>query len=504
MRFRLRSVFAVIVLALASAPAANAGMLPLLKRVDTGDTQDLVHADALSLSGTVDPSVKPWFRDRFQALVLHDGSDWATSWIPRGWHQNAWVYRKAVAFSTDTRVPAALPSLFAKVNGTGHLAAVRWGCTTGGCPQPLLDLSNPTARNLWLYGAPTAPGGGPGTIRTSRPTSAPTNCSDFYNHQYDGALYLLACRYKGLWLDDVLADLASSSDFGSASHVADATTGAPLANGELASRLSVSQANWQAGLLTMLRTLRTDIAAMRSAGIVPSAQGRVAINYKWSSFGFAEAGRTGASPTISATSIGGQILQSTDLVELEGGFIDAGLKPGGVSTSWSFERYRQFVRQVHALGRHVLQEKVDSAGNPFFGGATPGNFTDDVSCRRAAQAQGSAQTQAHFVTAQYNLAAALLDWAQGDAIGDMCEVYRRGWDGYRVQLGTPTSGPYQWNGVWRRDFTGGIVLVDPPGGPQVTVTLPRAMRRWPTTPSNTMITSTTVPLQAGIGAINLY
>jgi hypothetical protein len=53
---------------------------------------------------------------------------------------------------------------------------------------------------------------------------------------------------------------------------------------------------------------------------------------------------------------------------------------------------------------------------------------------------------------------------------------------YALDLGAPTAelpadvSAYQWNGVYRRDFAKGMVLVNPSASP-VTVTLPSAMRQ---------------------------
>jgi Hypothetical glycosyl hydrolase family 15 len=44
--------------------------------------------------------------------------------------------------------------------------------------------------------------------------------------------------------------------------------------------------------------------------------------------------------------------------------------------------------------------------------------------------------------------------------------------GSGASLGTPLTGRYAWFGVWRRDFTGGIVLVNEPGALTRTLTLP--------------------------------
>jgi len=45
------------------------------------------------------------------------------------------------------------------------------------------------------------------------------------------------------------------------------------------------------------------------------------------------------------------------------------------------------------------------------------------------------------------------------------------WTGYDVSLGAASGARYKWNGVLRRDFAGGMVLVNEPGASQVTLQL---------------------------------
>jgi hypothetical protein len=45
------------------------------------------------------------------------------------------------------------------------------------------------------------------------------------------------------------------------------------------------------------------------------------------------------------------------------------------------------------------------------------------------------------------------------------------WEGYDVRLGAPRGRRYQWRGLLRRDFEGGFVLVNQPGGAATSVDL---------------------------------
>jgi hypothetical protein len=69
------------------------------------------------------------------------------------------------------------------------------------------------------------------------------------------------------------------------------------------------------------------------------------------------------------------------------------------------------------------------------------------------------------------------------------------WTGYDVDLGAPLAGRYLWNGLIRRDFAGGFVLVNEPGAVTRTVTLPAGARDLSGT------TQTSQTLSAGTGAV---
>src|SRR5262249_25260190 len=50
----------------------------------------------------------------------------------------------------------------------------------------------------------------------------------------------------------------------------------------------------------------------------------------------------------------------------------------------------------------------------------------------------------------------------GDKVGSLPDAW---WTGYDVKLGAPLGPRYQWNGLFRRDFAAGIVLVNEPQQP---------------------------------------
>jgi hypothetical protein len=84
--------------------------------------------------------------------------------------------------------------------------------------------------------------------------------------------------------------------------------------------------------------------------------------------------------------------------------------------------------------------------------------------------EGSGRTPAEL---EYNLAGHLLLDAGRDAVGsDRGNGPSRWWAGYDVSLGDPAGDRYAWRGLLRRDFAGGMVLLNAPGSPARGVPLP--------------------------------
>ncbi len=75
---------------------------------------------------------------------------------------------------------------------------------------------------------------------------------------------------------------------------------------------------------------------------------------------------------------------------------------------------------------------------------------------------------------KYNLAAYLLVNDGGDLVST--EEYDRiapgsTWTGFTANLGDAAGPRYRWEGLWRRDFTHGVVLMSDPGAPTASVSL---------------------------------
>jgi hypothetical protein len=132
-------------------------------------------------------------------------------------------------------------------------------------------------------------------------------------------------------------------------------------------------------------------------------------------------------------------LLAADIVCLERGVNDSGLV-GGTGT-YGFDTFLGLVDWLHAHGRAVYW--------------LPGVSTN--------------------AAREYGLAAYFLMNAGGDSIGNdpgTGDTPSDWWSGYDTSLGAARGGRSTWNGLLRRDFDGGMVLLNPPGASQRTVTLP--------------------------------
>jgi Hypothetical glycosyl hydrolase family 15 len=151
--------------------------------------------------------------------------------------------------------------------------------------------------------------------------------------------------------------------------------------------------------------------------------------------------------------------ESANYIFLERGANDAGLTGG--EGQWSLRALLSYVDQVHALGRGVIMDGTSSE---------PQGLT-------------------------YNLASYLLVSDGNDAVSGGDQTPDDWWSGWNVNLGEASGPRYTWGRLLRRDFSDGMVLVNPPGEPAETVTLPTPMR------DAEGATVTTVTLPPASGAI---
>jgi hypothetical protein len=152
-------------------------------------------------------------------------------------------------------------------------------------------------------------------------------------------------------------------------------------------------------------------------------------------------------------------IEAANYIFLERGANDSGLTGG--EGQWSLHALLRYVDQVHALGRNVVMDGTSS------------------------KLQGLA----------YNLASYFLISDGNDAVSGDGQTPTSWWSGWNVDLGEASGPRYSWNHLLRRDFAGGMVLVNQPGEPTQTVSLPTPMQ------NAEGVTVTSVTLAPSSGAI---
>jgi hypothetical protein len=127
-------------------------------------------------------------------------------------------------------------------------------------------------------------------------------------------------------------------------------------------------------------------------------------------------------------------LAAADHIALEPGFTDTAVAAGSGRNGW--QTLAGFIEARQAEGhRVIINGWSDSAHGTLFG-----------------------------------LASYLLTDQGGAALGnDAATDPASFWSGYEVRLGAPRGGRRPWQGVWRRDFADGMVLVNEPRAAPVTV-----------------------------------
>lgn len=129
-------------------------------------------------------------------------------------------------------------------------------------------------------------------------------------------------------------------------------------------------------------------------------------------------------------------VRAANYVNIERGFNDSGLTGG--TGGWSVYALMRYADNMHSYGAHVIL-------------------------------QSAAQD---LTAAEYNLSGYLLVSDGADLVSTpVGSLPGQWWPGYDTNLGDATSGRYLWNGVWRRDFTGGFVLLNEPGASTKTLSL---------------------------------
>jgi hypothetical protein len=150
-------------------------------------------------------------------------------------------------------------------------------------------------------------------------------------------------------------------------------------------------------------------------------------------------------------------IAAANYINLERGVNDPNIKGG--SGEWSLSAVMSFVDSVHAAGKGVILD--GSNDSP----------------------QGR----------EYSLAAYFLVSMGDDGVGNGEMTPENWWSAYEIDLGEAEGQRSAWQGLMRRNFTGGIALLNEPEAPTRTVTLPRPML----TTAGTLVGSITLPASSG-------
>lgn len=366
------------------------------------------HTSARAMNGA-----QEWLSTRSQPIVAHD-SDPTVSLNTTGWatNPNVAVYVNATGVNDYNR--DALRD------------ASRWILRKNGQPVKVdgwqvLDIRVPEARRWWLYGS-----------------DGKASCIDDRGRR--SPLDLIACGYRGLWVDNVLT----------------------VPSAWFRPDPGIDANGWAEGLVALLTELR---AALPQG--VPFT-----INAHWTDIDFPWA--SGFALNFESAFV--RAARLADQLVIEGGAIDHGLNYGGSATDqWSYRRLLAYADVMHQAGVRLQWEKTNStdltSNSAKQLGKLPPCNDSDYARKQPAWRQGDKVWRAHVRTAAFNLASALLVVAPGDSVGDMCEYPGRGWKGYRTDLG-PAMAPREDNGtaIVRR-FGLGFVAVNP-SSKAVVVTIP--------------------------------
>lgn len=131
-------------------------------------------------------------------------------------------------------------------------------------------------------------------------------------------------------------------------------------------------------------------------------------------------------------------IKQADIIDCERGVSDSGLTGG--TGEWSLNALFSFVDAVHALGKSVIYDEYRLNG-------------------------------------EYGLAGYFMTSNGDDAEGDQSMTPDNWWSGYEANIGTAQGARYTWDTLLRRDFSGGMVLLNLPGADTKTVTLPHSYTR---------------------------
>jgi hypothetical protein len=237
---------------------------------------------------------------------------------------------------------------------------------------------------------------------------------DFRQWWIDNARAELAGgQYHGVWIDDVNMDFRVGDSQGNSATPINRQTGAPM-----------DETAWREAFAGFLEQVRTEL---------PSIE--IAHNAIWYAGGDARQ----SDPNVRREIV------ASDFVNIEHGVNDSGLTSG--TGQWSLRALLAYVDAVHEAGRSAILGDA--------GGDTPS-----------------------APSLEYALACYFLISTGRDAIGDGGFAGPDNWwSGFDARLGAAAGPRYEWQGLLRRDFDDGMVLVREPRVKRVTVQLPDTYTR---------------------------
>jgi hypothetical protein len=268
----------------------------------------------------------------------------------------------------------------------------------------------------------------------------PFGCAGGTCPQYAGDISNPAYRHN--WIAEVRTQLAHGYR---GLFVDDVNMEQRTGNGEGQQVAPVDSTTGQAMSATAWRAYMSEFMAEVRAAL-PSVE--IVHNAIW----FASSSAGTADPSIRRE------IESANYINLERGVNDSGLTGG--NGPWSLNALFSFIDQVHALGRGVVLD--GSASDP------------------------------HGM--EYNLASYFLTSTGNDAVSGSGQTPGNWWSGWNVNLGEATGARRAWSNLLRRDFTGGMVLVNPPGAPTQTISLPSPMQDV----NGNSVGSVTLPAASGV------
>ena len=250
--------------------------------------------------------------------------------------------------------------------------------------------------------------------------TCPQYAADFSNAHYRSYWlqkakdYLARGAYGGLWIDDVNLDFDVGDGEGKPITPVDLNTGATM-----------TENNWRRYFAGFVEDIRRAFPGVE-----------IVHNSVWYSGG----------PELDSNPYVQRQIAAADFINIEHGVNDPNLTGG--AGPWSLEALLSFIERVNSRGKGVVLGGIGGAsGDPAaveFGLACYFLISDG----RNAAGDPGAVTSPDFLPAAFDL-----------------------------DLGSALGTRTKWNGLHRRDFESGLVLVNPPGAPAASVSFRQSYRR---------------------------